>query len=436
MPSFADAFENFSVQPKSATGLIRLLVFSLIAAPTAACFAQGTKTANIMGTTLSGGSVGKTTIISATAVNAFTLSYQDAGKGQRTTLEVKAGDKIEHLAIDSGEISAGTASGGILTWPATVTVDMAQGTVTAESLNGTLLRRATLKNVKPSPGPQKAKIGGADISGNSFQADLAEPPDLQIKDANLAADVQGPTVPQSMLQATQQRPAGIEAANISTVGDYFKFNAKVEHFRASDGELRGEVTAPKGSCFRVSQEFEDPNDPAQKVARGIFITGWFPRVLLPPYKCLDEGSLPLLDPALSYDVPKRMIVQERDRDRFGWTYGALIAPFKFYTKEREFSAGASVGPYLGYRLHDRQGSSSVLALGIGVATANVKTNNPDGSTSTSNATGMSAALAYLLDIKGTFNVGFVAGADYFSKSQNIANSGKLWLGLSFGYKLD
>jgi len=46
------------------------------------------------------------------------------------------------------------------------------------------------------------------------------------------------------------------------------------------------------------------------------------------------------------------------------------------------------------------------------------------------------ALAYILDIKGTFNVGAVAGTDYYSKSQNIDSSGKLWLGLSFGYKLD
>jgi hypothetical protein len=435
MPSFADAFENSPVQPKRAIGLIRPLLFSLIAVPSAASFAQLPKTASIMGTTLSGGSVGKTKIISATAVSAFKLSYKE-GESQKEH-EVKAGDTIEKLAIESGEILAGTASGGILTWPAAAAVDTAQGTVTAESLNGTLLRGAILKKVKLSTGPQNAKIGGKEISGNSF---LADTPDLQFKDANLeAANVKDPAVPPSLVQG-QLRPAGTEAANISTVGDYFKFNAKVEHFRTSSGEPRGELTAPKGSCFRVSQEFEDPTDPTQKLARGTFITGWFPRVLLPPYKCLDEESLqkePLrLDPALSYDVPKRMIVEERDRDRFGWTYGALVAPFKYYRKERDFSAGASVGPYLGYRLHDRQGSSSVLALGIGMATASVTTNNPDGSTSTSNTTGMSAALAYLLDIKGSFNVGFLAGADYYSKSQNVANSGKLWLGLSFGYKLD
>jgi hypothetical protein len=251
-----------------------------------------------------------------------------------------------------------------------------------------------------------------------------------------AAEGKNPPAPPAL-----QKPAATEDAGVTTVGDSFLFNANVEHFSASGGEPKGEVTAPKGSCFRVSQEIEDPNDRAKRIARGTFITGVAPNWFFPPFGCLDEESLRKgppagIDPALSYDVPKQMIVQDRDRYRYGWTYGALVTPFKFFTKDREFSAGASVGPYLGYRLRDRQGSSSVVALAIGAATASVKTNNPDGTSSTSNSTGMTVALAYILDIKGTFNVGAVAGTDYYSKSQNIDSSGKLWLGLSFGYKLD
>jgi len=265
---------------------------------------------------------------------------------------------------------------------------------------------------------------------------IAVPSAASLAQASGAAEGKTPAAAPSL-----QKPAATQDAGVTTVGDYFKFNANVERFSASAGEPKGEVTAPKGSCFRVSQELEDPTDRTRRIARGTFITGWAPNVFLPPFGCLDEESLRKgpptgIDPALSYDVPKQMIVEERDRYRYGWTYGALVTPFKFFTKDREFSAGASVGPYLGYRLRDRQGSSSVVALAIGVASAEVKTNNPDGTSSTSNSTGMTVALAYILDIKGTFNVGAVAGTDYYSKSQNIDNSGKLWLGLSFGYKLD
>jgi hypothetical protein len=226
------------------------------------------------------------------------------------------------------------------------------------------------------------------------------------------------------------RPAATEAASVSTVGDYFRFNVEVKGFTASDSGTA--VSAPQGSCFRVSKEFPDPKDASKQMLRGRFETGYFPRGIWPPYKCADLK----LDTTLSYDVPKRSVLEDYDRDRFGWTFGLLVAPVKYYVKPHEFSAGASVGPYLGYRFHDRQGSSNVLALSIGAATATVTTNNADGSTSSTNTTGLTLAAAYLVDIKGAFNIGVLAGTDIFSKSQNIATSNKLWLGLSFGYKLE
>ena len=226
------------------------------------------------------------------------------------------------------------------------------------------------------------------------------------------------------------------AAGVSTVGDYFKFNVLVPGFKRSEGGGDA-VVAPQGSCFRVSQEFTKGNE---QMLRGRFYTGYFPRGLWPPYSCGDfpetAGDRRKLDTTVSYDVPKKTVLEDYDRDRFGWTFGLLVAPVKYYVRPREFSAGASVGPYLGYRLHDRQGSSNVIALSIGAATATVTTNNADGSTSSSNTTGLTAAAAYLVDIKGTFNIGVLAGSDFYSKSQNVPTSNKLWLGLSFGYRLE
>ncbi len=225
-----------------------------------------------------------------------------------------------------------------------------------------------------------------------------------------------------------QKPAGSEAANISTVGDYFKFNVEVTGFKPSGVDKAQEVTAPQGSCFRVSNEFQDP-DSKKPMLRGRFESGKFPRGIFPPYGCAEQK----VNTVVSFDVSKQLILEDRDRNRYGWTYGVLVAPVKYYVKPREFSAGASVGPYLGYRLHDRQGSSDVVALSVGAATATVTTNNSDGSTSSSNTTGLTIAAAYIAEIKGTFNIGLLAGTDLYSKSQNVATSNKLWLGLSFGY---
>ena len=226
------------------------------------------------------------------------------------------------------------------------------------------------------------------------------------------------------------KPAGTEAANISTVGDWFQFNADTDGFKQANRDNAPSVTAPKDSCFRVSGEFPDPNDSKKQILRGTFQTSAHAWVM-PPYGCQD----PKANTAVLYDVPKDVVMNGTDRTRYGWTYGVLVAPIKYYVKPREFSAGASVGPYLGYRIHERNGASNVFALSVGAATATVKTNNPDGSSTSSNTTGLSAAVAYLANIKDTFNIGVLAGKDFFSKSQNIETSNKLWLGLSFGYNI-
>ena len=247
-----------------------------------------------------------------------------------------------------------------------------------------------------------------------------------------------------------------EASNMPLKGDYFQFKAKVSKFRLSDPSgSRSEVTAPKGACFRVSQEIPDvtQSDGSKSVmARGTFVTGWdgwpfwewsygfFTNLVLPPYICAGglelKAATSLIDPDASYDVPKQMLISDRDRLRFGWTYGVLVAPFKYYPKTGEFNAGATVGPYLGYRLYDRPGAASVGALSIGTANATITVTDADGNKSSSTETGISTSVAWLVDVKNSFNVGFLAGKDYFSKSKNIPGSNKLWFSVSFGLNLN
>ena len=231
-------------------------------------------------------------------------------------------------------------------------------------------------------------------------------------------------------QVDVSKPAGAEAANISTVGDWFKFNTNVTGFKESGKPATSEATAARGSCFRVSGEFLDPSDAKKQILRGTFEVGAAPHAgVWPPYGCAD----PTINSAVSYDVPKDLVMNGVDRTRYGWTYGILVAPIKYYVKPREFSAGASVGPYLGYRVYERNGASNVFAISVGAATATVKTVDASGNSSSANTTGLSVAAAYLANIKDTFNIGVLAGTDLFSKSLNIETSNKLWLGVSFGY---
>jgi hypothetical protein len=385
-------------------------------------------------TTVTGGSISSAAVMaSASALKTVTLKTKD-GK----TIDIKSGDKIENLQIDSATVASGAVSGG--KWPSTTsaTLDLQRGTITLNALNGTALKGVTLTDAKVSAGAQSWKLNGKEVSADLGGTSL----DLLNVNAD-SVNLSNTEIPVSALQLPQAKPTSTtEAADISLVGDYFVFNTKVEGFGPSQNNAAGNLTAPKGACFRVSQELErkDPADPTKtvRIARGSFATGFFPHYLLPPWWCASDNDLrsSSIESDTSYDVLRQTILDDRDRGRFGWTYGVLVAPFKFYYSSRNFSAGATVGPYLGYRFHDRQGSSSVIALAIGATSATVKTNNPDGTTTSSDRTGLSMAFSYLLDIKRDFNMGFLAGKDFFSKADAIPNSGKLWLGVSFGRKIN
>jgi hypothetical protein len=367
--------------------------------------------------TISGGTITKATLRSAKLHDPIT---RDGKVVIQTTDIIKGG------TIESGDLVIGVATGGEVTVPTAGTVvDLQKDLVTIDALTGTRIVGAEVTD---------AKLNQVTVNGSTV--DLSQEK-VHLMHAELdAADVSKTTVPRSALVKPKSAPATAEEANIPLTGDYFLFKTEVETFRPSRGGP--DVTAPKDSCFRVTNEKPDPNDSSRTFVEGTFVTGWFPHFLLPPYKCLGSDGLERkkISANISYEVPKEMITTERDRLRYGWTYGVMVAPFKYYPKERIFNAGASVGPYVGYRVRDRPGDSSVVALSVGLANATLKQENADGTTSSSTVTGVSIALAYLGTLKDQFNIGFLAGFDNFSKSDNVPNSGKLWLGVSLGLKLN
>jgi len=403
------------------------IVSLLFATPS---FAQdSSKPLEITAVAVSGGKINQKLKVAALPTKQLSLKLA-GGK----THDVKTEQRIENLEVESAKVLSGNASGK-LQFPITQ-ADSEHGTVVATSLTEAYLKAASLTEVKVPAGRQTLKIAGKEV-----MLEL-EAQTIELREATVdRATIESPVVPVAALRKPDQTPRTTQES-VSLVGDFLIFNVKVENFRAYAQPSAGPVTAPKDACFRINQEYEkpDPNNPGktQKYVRGTFVTGAWPRApsLMPPWDCPSRTQIAAsLDPDLSYEIAKQDL-EDHDRSRFGYTYGVLVAPFKYYRYERHFSAGATVGPYLGHRIHDRQGGSLIGALAIGAASATITTNNPDGTSSTSVKTGLSIALALLSEIKNDFNAGFIVGRDFFSKSDNVPISGHVWFSVSFGKKFD
>lgn len=122
-------------------------------------------------------------------------------------------------------------------------------------------------------------------------------------------------------------------------------------------------------------------------------------------------------------------------DRYGLTYGTLMVPFKYHMRgEKRFSAGASVGGYMGFR-QDRSGKTGlatqyIVFLG---ATSVAVPQTVDGATTTQNMAGVSYGIGVLGTLKDSFQMGLVLGADRVNSSAGYKDNGKPWLAVSLGY---
>lgn len=137
-------------------------------------------------------------------------------------------------------------------------------------------------------------------------------------------------------------------------------------------------------------------------------------------------------------------------DRYGFTYGGLVVPFKFeLTGDKEFKGSASLGPYMGYRL-GFESSGIELAFPVVFAgisnvsatktttTTTAATEKTPASTKESSSTSDLAAFSYgagLIGIlKQTFQFGAVIGFDHAGSGQGYQYNDKPWLAVEIGYQ--
>ena len=408
---------------------IRTLVFFalLLGAPAVHTLAHGAA----CDFTLNGGTVEGGALVEGTVTTAV------AADGARAA--IPEGTRLRGGRISSGTLAQATSTGGKLSGKQCQGVRLVGAGITEAQISGavTVVRDGTADETRALDTPVEVTLNAASIDNAIV--------------TNPSALVEGKTVP----------PTSQADDNAPLAGDWFQFNTTVLDARAQKAPGQDKaigLVIPANSCFRVAAEFDETNGTEKKrYARGTFakaaVWWWPPSWLSPPFGC----EIPKLEEVVrdtckgtpgtaeynaceaearnrSVDIPVDTLVNTGDRYRFGFTYGVMAAPFKYYRGSKTFDAGAQIGPYIGYRVWDRQGSSTVLALGIGATSARVKVT--DGSTTTEETkNGLSWAFGVFTEFKNSFNVGLLWGMDMFSAADAVPNQGAHWLSVSFGYKL-
>lgn len=225
------------------------------------------------------------------------------------------------------------------------------------------------------------------------------------------------------------------------------------------------VTLLKGSCFRVNQELDfsavtpdvqgvlgtlgDTDRPSP-----IYITlesqkgesfsstpkmmaTWEcePKTDDQPVTVKNDANAKVGDTYLT----SREVLEKRDHLRYGFTYGVLITPFKYYfaggNGKNHVASQTTIGGYLGYRFYDRPGTSNVFAISAGPVSA---TGNNLSNGGTVDVNGASLAFAYLVEIKGRFIGGVILGKDFYEKPAgvDVPINAKLWLGVNLGLAIN
>lgn len=142
------------------------------------------------------------------------------------------------------------------------------------------------------------------------------------------------------------------------------------------------------------------------------------------------------------EIPKDIALKVSKRDielysfdRYGFTYGALVVPYKYhFDGSKNFEGNSSVGPYFGWRLGKPSWFGLELKFVGFLGASAIKVNqNIDGNDSEQSLAGLSYGGGILGEIKKEFQLGFILGADKVSKSANYEDNEKLWGAISIGF---
>ena len=135
-------------------------------------------------------------------------------------------------------------------------------------------------------------------------------------------------------------------------------------------------------------------------------------------------------------------IEKIAHSRRGWTFGALVVPFKYQTSDKSFGGSTSIGPYLGYRIAPFKylnGTSTTFIASAGyannIAVPTAPGVAPAGSVNRSGLS-LAAGIIFAVDKGEGIQVGVLVGQDRLGSNATApyAYEGKTWVSVAIGYK--
>jgi hypothetical protein len=268
---------------------------------------------------------------------------------------------------------------------------------------------------------------------------------------------------------TAQIPASGDAVK---AGDIIKFRSAAPIFDESFGSAPAtELCAPPRSVFEVQSISTAPANGAKssapssapvpvttQIVYGAFPTeNWFQKFLhLFPNQ---PSNQPAKTPnstgpcngyvSVSADVPYKFDASNLGAtlvQRGGFTWGALVIPYKYYFTDKSFKGNPSTVAFAGYEGWFPGVSLALVgSAGIGVAPSSSSPTSssgagaspsggstPTSSNDSSTSATYTVALGAIATFGGSMKAGLMCGRDYQSNASGFKYNNKTWLALSIG----
>lgn len=217
------------------------------------------------------------------------------------------------------------------------------------------------------------------------------------------------------------------------VGDRIKLRSNVSGLKPVNGGAGGK--APRFTCMRVVRLSADGGlTVAVEDGKG-FLSG----------TCGDPSASGDVVVGDSYTITEEQL-KNASYSRYGWIYGPMVVPFKYFPHDRSFEPSQSLGMYAGYRTSwfESRGLSIVGSAGLATIKASQVVDDPDnpGSKTTKENTiaGYTLAFGALFDLTREakpFVAGLLIGRDFVGRNSALTyvHDNRTWIALQVGWVL-